>query len=206
MEAKYLKYKSKYLKLMSEGNLFDKEEIESLESDLSDYILGLRERNASDNPINTIKDSYDISIIDDTTSYVKSVDEETSLENLDIVMIGYSKTVKGRKEDLSYHSKNLVTINETNLNKDSVLYIRLLEDFDELTKQYGTLGNNDDDPDMDFIYLDWLRISDKYKGLYISQTLLNQRYENSPFRDNGKIYISWWINDFNVGDNVIVFI
>ena len=200
---KYLKYRKKYEKMQSR-----KQESAIRMQDRTQELIDLRAQSKIDNPISTI--SQEVLPIP-----IQELKKESDEPEISIVQtpepisnkadIGFMRNMTVRLENFSEHSDKLVTLPETNISEDSVLYLSSLSSFDAFTSKYGKLGSNDDDPENEFIYIDWDKVRDKYHGLYISGTLIDDRYENSPFNDNKSIYISWWKNGF-IKDGVAIFI
>lgn len=186
-KQKYIKYKTKYIH----------KKHQNMENQMDDTT------NADDSPIKQITESYDSSVLDDSTEYTTSTNDSDEFPRN--IPIGFAKNIMVILDKDSDYHKDFISVFQKKISKESILSIKTIEEFDEISKRYGKLGNNDDDPDKDFIYLDWIRFFGDYKGLHIDPTLYDDRYTMAIF--DGKSYLSWWKNDIDdqLIDSIILY-
>ena len=90
-----------------------------------------------------------------------------------------------------------LTTNPLIPNKNKLLYIDTVENFDSFTNKYGFI----DDKYFAIIYIRWDLVAKDFMGFGLNHKLFGDRFFECQFR--GKEYISWWdaeyyYDDFNL--------
>lgn len=125
-------------------------------------------------------------------------DKEILTEDLqqDIVDIGIKYTARGRifnEEDFS-ENDYISIYRKPNINK--ILRITDTKSFDELTDSYGQYERKN-------MYIKWNTLSNKYRGIYITESVIGNREDVIPFKDTT---IDSWINkDYLYLNEVVIF-
>lgn len=83
-------------------------------------------------------------------------------------------------------------------NKNKVLQLNTLDEFDEFTEKYGNIGELNDEK---IIYIDWKIVRNNYKGLYINHGLYDDRYNTAYYEAN--VYTSWWKLEYHANDTLL---
>lgn len=136
--------------------------------------------------------------------------------NLDVDLKGGSESDKNDDTKFEYlgtiqivpiYKIEFISVNEIDLykdstkpNRDKILYINDIEQFDNFTDKYGGIEN-------DFIYIKWEEVSKDFKGFGLDTDSGNDLYKR--FRTaiyKGNEYNSWWEFEYDVDlEDVIIF-
>jgi hypothetical protein len=174
---KYLKYKTKYLNLKyKEFDVFSPENSDIERED--EYF-------DQDETIQFSDSDSDIATNDDNISdnITPNAPTHALFKELDI---GINGLARGKPHLLDDFDKNQY-IYELYPDPDKILYINSLDLFDKFTDKYGVIHE-------DKITIKWDSVMDHFRGIYIDNGLINDRFDNAYFGD--KTYISWWNYDF----------
>ena len=207
---KYYKYKKKYINLkkqmlfINESNMntnideeFVKEDIISESTEEHDN----HPYNIIDLDFETPEDIESINILDS-----EYIEPDIKLPEYVGKYAPNNKIVKGTKmEEFEIDPEEIIHLNDVYI-ADKILKLDTNDDFDDFTEKYGLVitDNNDTDNNLqdDILAIDWVAVSEKYKGLYINKGLEDSRKDETIFK--GNTYPSWWLNDFQF-DNIVVF-
>lgn len=123
--------------------------------------------------------------------------------------IGIFGTARGIERPYAKYSRiDFTSIN--NPNKEKILKIKTIADFDTFTSEYGDLypyklNVGDTIENKYFLFIKWDKVAAEYKGFYINEGLASDRFNMAYFKDN--LYDSWWSNEYMVSNaNVVIFI
>ena len=126
-KQKYIKYKTKYIH----------QKRQNMENQMDDTTT------ADDSPVRQITESYDSSVLDDSTEYTNeyTTSSNDSNEFPRNIPIGFAKNIMVILDKDSDYHKDFVSVFQKKISKDSILSIKTIEEFDEISKRYGKLGN-----------------------------------------------------------------
>ena len=193
-KRKYLKYKSKYLSLKREYNA--EEYIDDDQPDI-EYIDLDQHAIDKTRPFYLESDEQDRDTI-----LIKRLppQEEDKNEPEDIGVKGLARIIEYERE--SFSDDQFITLQDV-ADKSKILHIKTVDDFDEFTAKYGDIGSDDDDPDMEYIFIYWNKVANDYKGFYLEEFLNSDRFEEAPFKD--QTTSSWWSYEYDPKYGVIIF-
>ena len=210
-KQKYYKYKRKYYKLkyginQSGGLHEDIEKLEQLEPFMEhdDEIM----ITPFDQDVDPAEEYIKMSELITRKLAVPSIlvvdemkDDDTEVDELEVIDVGAFGLARGVvMYDFDFGKGDFVAM-EDKPDKTKILKIDTLDDFDNFTEKYGKLGV--DGEGIKYIYIQWDKVEDDYKGIYVNRGLSDDR-ENSAFFNNNT-YNSWWNFEFDV-DGVVEFV
>jgi hypothetical protein len=82
--------------------------------------------------------------------------------------------------------------------KNKILQLNTLDEFDEFTDRYGNIDELNNEQ---IIYIDWKKVRNDYKGLYVNHGLYDDRYETAYYKAN--VYTSWWKLEYHADDTLL---
>lgn len=212
-KRKYYKYKYKYLILKGGGDFtqpiddpdivdFDEEtQLYPIENeDMVDTTVDLGELEEEDNEkFAQYRNSYE------------GFNEFLS-ENLQqiIVDVGTFGKARGKRYTIDDFEESDFIYLKDKSNKDKILRITSLNDFDQFTDKYGQLHAINDD-NINDIYIEWGKIADEYRGVYITSSVLQGRDHQIPYKNKT---VNNWVNtdpnwnnrEYNFLDEVVLFV
>lgn len=111
------------------------------------------------------------------------------------------------KEDYPENIKNYETTNNAKRKqKDKILYIRTIDDFDNFTNKYGSMGTKDKRPC--YIYINWDKVANNFKGFYLdvkNENLHMMRFDKAILRNKFRLK-SWWSYEYDkMTHNIMIF-
>lgn len=126
-------------------------------------------------------------------SMVEATTDETEEFDFGTKVLSKAKSVK------KYLLKDTDFINLSDKpNKNKILQVNSLDEFDEFTERYGGITELNDDT---VIYIKWDKVQENYKGLYVNHGLYEDRYNTAYYEAN--VYNSWWKLEYHAKDTLI---
>jgi hypothetical protein len=210
----YYKYKTKYINVKEQSYTLDNVDEEFVQDDIISESFSDHDDNHPYDVINpeldTKEDIDSVHIFDTPTSINSSNSSNSNSSNSTnyVSKFGPSNTpeslVRGKPVlESELDEDNFVSFNNNNDNKNKILKIDTLDDFDNFTEMYGFIFDVKDHDNDQTIGIKWDKVSDKYKGLFINKGLEADRLDNVFF--NQQSLPSWWSNDFQF-DNIVIFV
>jgi hypothetical protein len=197
-EQKYLKYKKKYLALLTHkgGYEIDQSVIDDYGgTSPDDLTIDDLDHNDEINEYDDMFDDDNEEIIEDTTlKKQKYVGDSNITANKLNRVIQLDKTY-GKIHDYSTFSEEDFT-NTLFPNKNKILMINNKDIFDEFTSKYGYLKKKD-------LKIEWSKVEKDFRGIFINSDIDN-RVNDAPFTN--KVYTSWIANQYHYIDDVVIFI
>lgn len=205
-QQKYKKIKNKYLKLkhkMKGSSYITNEDFPEIEQE-DDYFT-------DDRLIKPSEELFPFYIKDEEkdTVEIKNIDGPKPVPNLpeepkirDVGIFGLARGISEKK----YNLKEIDFIKwKDKADKNKILIIDNIEDFDDFTYKYGALDKykiaDQVYGDQTVLYIKWNEVKKDYKGLYLDEGIKEERYNEAYF--NGKLYDSWWQLEFDFDDTLI---
>lgn len=206
-KQKYYKYKEKYLKSIKGGSITDPDIGDAKNSSIIDSL--------SDDELYTISDAIPESEMmtnineiilkrqnfqgfdDDraTTSMNDFITEDLDQTTVDIGLYGKAR---GKILDPTQFDKADFTKSLSRPTKSKILMIDNKNDFDSFTQKFGKINKKDNR-----LYIEWNKLSLKYKGFYLTSSSLNDREDDIPYM--GRTVNNWVYYDFSNIDEVVLF-
>ena len=189
-ERGYREYKRKYLLAMDGSNpdKVDSDDEMSIEEFPDDY-------QSFDTP-------EELEIIDNLNNMIMRKETMDPLsENFSQVVrdIGSQGQARGKIYDISEIDNSLFTTIKKHPSKHKILMLKNYNDFDMFTQKFGKMNKKNNN-----VYIEWRKVSNMYKGVYVMSSVIGDRYEDMPYMGRTK---SSWINyDYDYIDDVVIFI
>lgn len=115
---------------------------------------------------------------------------------VDIGGYGLARGYKKNKDDIDF-DKSIIKYGK-NTDKNKILFIDNIDDFDSFTEKYGDINEYGD------LYIKWDQVSKEYKGFCLDEGISGDRFEEAYYK--GEIKNSWWKFEYDYGtDDCIIF-
>jgi hypothetical protein len=162
-----------------------------------------------DKVIKSTEPSYSYTIPEeeeDTVSILKSESQKEAFtrENVekDVGLFGKARGKSFKK--YKFTDVDFTTINKKP-NKDKILLIDNVDDFDIFTDKYGSLEKYEDEDkeygEQTVLYINWDNVANDYKGIFLDDGIKADRFTKAYYK--GETYSSWWESSFDFEDVLI---
>lgn len=180
-QHRYNKYKSKYLKLkLQVGGNVGEIDLSDVEKNIIN--VDLMEEQDHNDPSQEIP-RPDLPSIEDDDIIIKPTQEISLRENTNFTIGSDEYSIRVQLEP-----KDIIVA-------DNILQINSIDDFDNFTNKYGLIHK-------DKLIINWPKVSKKYEGIYINDSLRTDRQDVLPFGSETKE--SWLSFEFVDTNNEVV--